>query len=166
MTYTPIASATLSTAAATVTFSGIPATFTDLVLRYSVRMSPNQAQDTFEIATNVSGSFYSTIRLQGNGAAASSSVAQSGATSFRTGFTNCATSTANTFTNGQMYIPSYLSSRGKPMAQEIFMENNATTSFITAQAHLLNSTSTINSITCTASGNFVAGTTFDLYGIA
>ena len=38
-TYTPIATQTLGSAAASVTFSSIPGTYTDLVLRISARMS-------------------------------------------------------------------------------------------------------------------------------
>jgi hypothetical protein len=164
-TYTLISSNVLSSSAASVTFSAIPATFTDLVLRYSVRMSPSQAQDTFTIGTNISGSVYSAIRLRGNGAAASSAVAQSGATSMVSGLTNCATSTANTFTNAEMYIPSYLSSANKPISQITSMENNTTTAYIDAHAHLIGSSTAINSITFTASGDFVSGSSFYLYGI-
>jgi hypothetical protein len=81
------------------------------------------------------------------------------------GLTNCATSTADTFTNAEMYIPSYLSSANKPISQITSMENNTTTAFIEAHAHLIGSSTAINSITFTASGDFVSGSSFYLYGI-
>lgn len=165
LTYVKIADNVLTTNTASITFSSISGTYTDLVLRYSVRMSPNQAQDTFDITTNITGSLYSTIRLQGSGSAATSSIAQTGATFLTSGFANCATSTSNTFTSGELYIPQYTVSANKPISHEIYMENNAATSYITAQAHLIRSTTTISSITCTASGNFVSGSSFFLYGI-
>jgi hypothetical protein len=163
-TYTLISSNVLASSAASVTFSAIPATFTDLVVRYSLRLSPSQLIDTFTIGTNITGSIYSTIRLSGNGSAASSSVAQSGASAFTSGFTNAGTSTADTFTSGEIYIPSYLASTAKPVSQAIFMETNGATAYIQAQAHLLNSTSAINSITF-SNNTFVSGSSFYLYGI-
>ena len=48
-TYTLIASNTLSSAAASVTFSAIPATYTDLVLRYSARSDGASVDDYFSL---------------------------------------------------------------------------------------------------------------------
>ena len=68
-TYEPIASQTLGTAVTTVTFSDIPATFTDLVLVANIRGSVGAYP---QILVNGSGANLSRTALTGNGSAASS----------------------------------------------------------------------------------------------
>jgi len=72
-TYTPIASQTLSSAAASVTFSGIPQTYTDLVVVLSVRgttaSNDIDVQGQFNSDT---GSNYSWTRIYGTGSTAGS----------------------------------------------------------------------------------------------
>ena len=70
-TYTPIATQTVGTAVASITFSSIPATYTDLVLVMNGLVTTAgdniQVQFNSDTATN-----YSTTILDGNGTAASS----------------------------------------------------------------------------------------------
>jgi hypothetical protein len=162
-TYTLISSNVLSSSAASVTFSAIPSTYTDLVLRCSTR---NSSGGTCVIATtfNSQASGYSVTRLRGTGSSASSGRTSS-ATYLYFSLTD-STYTANTFSNWEMYLPNYLSTTSKPVSNFSVTENNATTSYIDVNAGLSNITSAITSVTLTADGDtFVSGSSFYLYGI-
>lgn len=165
-TYVNIATTTLGASAASVTFSSIPSTYTDLVIRYSARRDLNSAAITFTINSDT-GTNYSATLLSGDGATATSSRVSNiytpliyGAGVEQSGYT------ASTFNNGEIYIPSYTSSATKPFSFFGVQENNATTSNITAHALLWRGTSAITSIVLSVTGsNFVANSSFYLYGI-
>ena len=70
-TYEPIATNTLGSAAANVTFSSIPATYTDLVIVYQALAATGNPDMTAQFNGDT-GSNYSATRLSGNGTAASS----------------------------------------------------------------------------------------------
>jgi hypothetical protein len=162
-TYTLISSNVLSSSAASVTFSSIPGTYTDLVLKASTR---NSSGGTCVIATTFNGqaSGYSVTRLRGTGSSASSGRTSS-ATYLYFSLTD-STYTANTFSNWEMYLPNYLSTTSKPVSNFSVTENNATASYIDVNAGLSNITSAITSVTLTADGDtFVSGSSFYLYGI-
>lgn len=165
-TYTLIASNTLSSSAASVTFSAIPNTFTDLVLKLSVRTAdtgPENVQIYFntDTATN-----YSTTYLQGSGSAASSSRYTSQTVIQNPNTIPGTTYTTNTFGNIEIYIPSYTASQNKPVSLYGASENNATAAYINAGAGLWRGTSAITQIVIDQSGgNFVSGSSFFLYGI-
>jgi len=164
-TYTLIASNVLSTTAASVTFSSIPATYTDLVLRFSSRSDGASQTYSLLITLNALSSGYSETRLIGDGAAASSAASTGLANnlSISTG----AGATSNTFSSNEIYLPSYTASQNKAYSIQGVTENNATTAFIRATAALLSNTAAINQITITmgSSTNFVSGSSFYLYGI-
>jgi hypothetical protein len=165
-TYTLISSNVLSTSAASVTFSAIPSTYTDLVVRFSCRVDRAVSDSTVQIYTNVSGSVYSGIRLRGTGSAVNSAT-QSGVTSWQQNSINAGTSTANTFSSGELYIPNYLASANKPASYFQVMEDNSSSALIFTIANLLSSTTAISSITFDGLGfNLLTGSSFYLYGIA
>lgn len=164
-TYTLISSNVLASSAASVTFSAIPSTYTDLVVRFSARLDRAVTDSTIQITTNVSGSVYSGIRLRGTGSATNSST-QSGVGSWEQNTINAATSTSNTFSSGELYIPNYLASANKPASYFQVTEDNSTTAYVLAIANLLSSTTAISSLTFGGYGfNFVSGSSFYLYGI-
>lgn len=164
-TYTLISSNVLSSSAASVTFSAIPSTYTDLMVRFSARLDRAVTDSTIQITTNVSGSVYSGIRLRGNGSTVSGA-AQSGAASWEQNTINAATSQSNTFSSGELYIPSYLAATNKPASYFQVTEDNAGTAYILAIANLLSSTTAISSLSFGGYGfNFVSGSSFYLYGI-
>jgi hypothetical protein len=168
-TYTLISSNVLSSSAASVTFSSIPATYTDLVVRFSVRHDGALTASNMKLIINSdSGSSYSDTRLSGNGATATSARASTGDYAFAfTGFINGASSTSNTFTNGEFYLPSYTSSTKKPYSTYNAVENNATTGYNWVSAQLWQGTTTINDLYFDSGGyNFVTGSSFYLYGIS
>jgi hypothetical protein len=69
-TYEPIETKTIGTAVASVTFSSIPATYTDLVLVYEAGNSGNIYDGTFARFNGDTGTNYSWTYLLGNGSTA------------------------------------------------------------------------------------------------
>jgi hypothetical protein len=168
-TYTLISSNVLTSSAASVTFSAIPATFTDLVLRGSIRTDFPDPTDAMLLRFNGdSSSLYSVTSLRGSGAAVVSN-RQSSATSISDIIVNADTATSNTFSVAEFYIPSYIVSQNKPSSIFYAQERNATSPvFIGAQAALYRSTTAISSLTLTPRDgtNFLSGSSFYLYGIS
>jgi hypothetical protein len=74
--------------------------------------------------------------------------------------------TANNFSNIQMYFPDYTSTgRTKPLSLYGVLEHNSTVNnYLFAMAGLNTSTAAISSIQIN-NGNFIAGSSFYLYGI-
>jgi hypothetical protein len=166
-TYTLISSNVLGSSAASVTFSAIPSTYTDLVLRSSIRNDyAQQSINTYVTFNSDTSTNYSTTILQGTGSASSS-----GRYSNRTKLDNAqyadgSSSTSNTFANCELYIPSYTVAQNKPMSDFSVTETNATTADLFATANLWRNTAAITSITLTpVAGNLIAGSSFYLYGI-
>ena len=167
-TYTLISSNVLTSSAASVTFSAIPSTYTDLVLRYASR------SDTSTTALNITfnsdtATNYSSTYLYGDGTNAVSGRDTSVANINEAVKSNATGSTANTFTNDEIYIPSYTVSQNKPLSSSAAMEfNSANNTYVGAGAHLWRNTAAISSIQLALSGgaNFVSGSSFYLYGIS
>ena len=162
-TYTLIASNTLSSSAASVAFTGIPQTFTDLVARYSIRNDAGYAQ-IFDDVTAGGGNSWT--RIEGDGSSATS--ARQTGNSWLSKAAVGSTATGNTFSNGELYIPRYsVAGVTKPSSVFSVTENNATTAYITVQARYTTNTSAITSLNFSPSNanNFVSGSSFFLYGI-
>jgi hypothetical protein len=164
-TYTLIEAQTLASSAASVTFSSIPATYTDLVLRVSARTSTAGISDVSPFVTNVGGTAYSYIYLMGNGSTATSALSATRADF--AGYSVGDTATASTFSNVEIYIPSYTAAQNKPVSVFAVNETNAATAGMRVYAELLSSTTAISSITLTgqSSSNYLTGSSFYLYGI-
>jgi hypothetical protein len=160
-----IESKTLGTAAASIEFTSIPSTFTDLVIVSSLRTNNDPDSATYGLAgLSINGSTANLSQrfLSGTGSATSSGTGTA-INIVTTGSAN----TANTFGNFAVYIPNYTSSVAKSISIDNVTENNATVAYQTLFAGLWNSTSVISSFAFTAggSGNFVAGSTISLYGV-
>ena len=163
-TYTLISSNVLSSAAASVTFSAIPSTYTDLVVRWSGR---GDGAGSYYITFNgTGGTSYSHTRITGSGSAASSGQASNAAFIQYVASLEDSSYTANTFDSNEIYVPNYTTSNNKPTGGGGTMENNATSSFMNATAGLFRSSAAITSLTIAAqSGNLVSGSSFYLDGI-
>jgi hypothetical protein len=164
-----ISSQTLGSAAASVTFSSIPATFTDLVLRVSVRTNNANFYDSDRVYFNGSSGTtnYSYIWLRGLGSGTPSSGSQTSGNA-GTGLHNVGdTATASTFSSGEIYIPNYAGSASKPFSFANFGENNATTARLGVTANLFSSSAAISSITFIPleGTSYLAGSSFYLYGL-
>ena len=160
-----ITSTTLSSSAASVTFSGIPSGYKDLVLKCSVRSDSASNAEQFNIVLNGdSSSLYSYTFISGSGSAAASGSGVN-TTPGANGYVGAANLTASTFTSIETYIPSYNASQSKPYSAFSAAENNATYGLIRGYAGLYRSNTAISSILLSATGNFVSGSSFYLYGL-
>jgi len=167
-TYTLISSNVLTTATASVTFSAIPATYTDLVLKVSARSSSGGRNAYFYVRPNSSTTNGSLTYIDSNGSTASSSRYTAPSDPWG-GIISLSLDTANTFGSTEVYIPNYASSNAKPFSAFSVEENNSATagaSGINAIANLWNNTAAITSLVLIPDGNFVSGSSFYLYGIS
>jgi len=171
-TYTQIGSVVSVGAlgATDITFSAIPATYTDLVLKVSVRSDRVAAiSDGLLLKFNGSASTYSDRYLQGGGSGSPSSGASPfGTTRIYTGEMNTNGSTASTFSSFDIYIPNYTASTNKSLSSDSVMEQNATTAYATLVAGLWSNSAAITSIQLTFSNSttFVQYSTAYLYGVS
>ena len=159
-TFELIASSTVgSGGAASIDFSSIPQTYTDLVVKLSVR--PDSA-DSIAIKFNGSTTGYSSKNLEGSGASASSGNSPASGR-----YINYAVlTTASTFTSVEVYIPNYTSANYKSAQADAVGEANATTAYADLNAILWSNTAAINQITLYfVSQNLVTNSTAYLYGV-
>lgn len=160
-TYTPIATQTLTSATAGVTFSSIPSIYTDLVLVISAGSSFSSGSPSCEIQFNGDTSTnYSYTQLVGNGSTSSSGRANN---QTRGAIGNLPT-TAGRFGTIVTHIQSYSNSTTN---KSFLARSSDASNFVLARINLWRNTSAITSIYLfdgTAS-NFTAGSTFALYGI-
>jgi hypothetical protein len=161
-TYVKIATATAPLlGSASFDFTSIPATYTDLIVKFSIRELTGTSY-TCGIRFNGSTTTYTRIDIRGNGAAASS-----GSATNIEPIVNSSGATASTFGNGEIYIPNYAGSTNKSSSVDSVSENNATTAIMRMSATLWSTTSAINQITFVPdSGNFAQYSTATLYGIS
>ena len=167
-TYKLISSNTLTTATASVTFSSIPSTYTDLVLKISARGSTAAGGAGSSVRLNgSSGTNYSERRLINFNGTSTQAACNSG-TAFEYQVIPGDSATSNTFGSMEVYIPSYLSVSKHPISFAYISENISTTSNqggVTAS--LWSDTSAVTSFTIApSSGNFLTGSSFYLYGIS
>ena len=166
-TYTLINSNVLTSSAASVTFSSIPATYTDLVVRVSARGDSAGEENLQFYFNSDTSSNYGGTYLQGSGSAASSNRYTSQTLLQNANTLTGTTYTSNTFSSYEIYIPNYLVSQNKPLVSFGTAENNATLSYINVNASLWRNTAAITQIVIDQSGaNFVSGSSFYLYGIS
>jgi hypothetical protein len=170
-TYIPIASNVLSSSAASVTFSAIPSTYTDLVVRTTVRTDTAGTFQDMEMIWNgiETTDYYSQTWVNGDGTATSNLKVRSNESKWQYANIPGTSVTSNTFTTQEIYIPNYTGTAIKPASVFTVTENNTTSSGFwqtRANALLGNFTSAITSITFKLpSGNYVSGSSFYLYGI-
>jgi hypothetical protein len=163
-TYTLISSVTVgSGGAATIGFTSIPSTYTDLILKTSLRTDRALEIDAILFTLNASTSNFTGRRLFGDGSSAASDTVTRVIL-----IANSATSTSSTFSNNEIYIPNYAGSTNKSYSIDGVAENNATFARADLTAGLWSDTSAITSITLTPNvgPNFIQYSTAYLYGIS
>ena len=166
-TYTLISSVTVgSGGAASIDFTSIPSTYTDLQLVMSLRSAGTGVSTRYaSVSFNSNTSNYSYRRLYGNGSSAGS---DSG-TLRLIGTIPGSTVTASTFASLQMYVPNYTSSNNKSYSCDSVEENNATGAEADLIAGLWSNSAAITGISITSdqgSFNLVEYSTAYLYGIS
>jgi hypothetical protein len=162
-TYEAIATQTLSSAAASVTFSSIPSTYTDLVIVGSV-LAVGSASVDFQFNGNTASN-YSYIVLDGDGSTASSNK-QSPTTSIQfAGWSSNLNSSTNPSTM-IAHIMNYSNTTTYKTALVRSMALGSASSCVDAFVGTWRQTAAITSILIEGSGtNLATGTTFSLYGI-
>lgn len=167
-TYDLIASNVLTSSTATVTFSSIPATYTDLILRSSVRSTHASNYDALMVSINGTTANNTYTWILGTGSVAAVGRDQYGDARAYLGAVNGSTSTSNTFASSEWYLPSYRNSINKPSSVFFAFENNISSGdvYVGANANLYSNTTAITSLTAKGySGNLAAGSSFYLFGI-
>jgi hypothetical protein len=159
-TYKPIATTTLGSAAASYTFSSIPATYTDLVLisqaKSSSTITDNSIYFNGDTATN-----YSITGLTGNGSAASS---------YRESNKTIITIDGNGYvgtSDFNLAIVHIMNYSNTTTFKTVLSRSNNGAAGVDAVVGLWRSTAAITSLTLDLLGasNFTSGSTFTLYGI-
>lgn len=143
-TFELISSVTVgSGGAASIDFTSIPSTYTDLCLKLSVRGSDSAIYTGMMINLNGSSSGFTGKIIEGAG----SGTPASGSPTTGIGDPNGDTSTSNTFGNIEIYIPNYAGSTNKSISVDGVGENNATTAYAFLVATLWSNTAAINQVT-------------------
>ena len=157
-TYTLISSNTLGSAAASVTFSSIPSTYTDLILVANLNGSGNA--NIFVRVNGDSGTNYSNTMLSANGSAASSSRNTSSDSMFMINSGSSLNAQWGTFIQ---YFMDYSNATTNKTTIARFGTGSGE---VTANVTLWRNTAAITSIEVrTSTNSYVAGSTFKLYGI-
>lgn len=157
LTYEPIATTTLTSPQALVTFSSIPQTYTDLVLVVSFSTT-NTSDDSGGFQFNNSGApNYSSRHLTGNGTSASS-----GFNTVAGGVTLAYQKNSDGLVFGMAHIMNYTNTT--TFKTTLVKTVNAATYF-QYNVNLWSNTSAINEIDIFFGPNMTTGSTFALYGI-
>lgn len=156
-TYEAIATQTLGSATATVTFSSIPSTYTDLVLVVAGSASTGQRNLLLQFNGDT-GTNYSATILYGDGSTAGS-VRQTNQTTANVG--GLAT------TSSSQTVAHIMNYSNTTTYKTILGRGDSATDITAAKVSVWRNTAAINSIVLSlaTSDTFVTGTTFSLYGI-
>ena len=152
--------------AASIDFTNIPQTYTDLQIVLSGRQSSTGGTNVNMKFNGSSTSYINRDIISASGTVVSESTIL-GTSSIKIGFIPDNTNyTVSTFSNQLVYIPNYTSSNYKSVSTDSAMENNSTSVYFGLFAGLWSNTSAITSIALTCeNGNFVQYSTATLYGL-
>jgi hypothetical protein len=157
-TYVAIATNTLSSAAASVTFSSISGAYTDLVLVVNAKTAATAS--CWVTLNSDSGSNYSDTILEGDGSTAVSA-RQSNQTRGYTTYNSGPVSTNFSFNQIVNFMNYSNTTTYKTFLSRANEASRATETMVT----MWRSTSAISSIVYESNSNFQSGSTFSLYGI-
>jgi len=168
LTYKLIASTITTTNTGPVSFSSIPATYTDLVLKVMTRSAASAQSETVWVQLNddVSITQYQYSRaFSSNSSVTKDGSGFSNAQWFASSIAN--SNMANLFTAWEIYIPEYANTAFQKQASaEVSWPSNNSSNDQEFFGYAWNSNAAINKITIKYNGpNFVAGSSFYLYGI-
>lgn len=156
-----IATTTLGSATSTITFSSIPATYTDLRLVLVARASVDNSSVAFRL-NNDSSTVYSLTSIYGNGSSAVSSRSDGQSRGFLQAWNGMMTATTTAYFAD---IFSYTGSTFKTVLATGNEDVNGAGS-ISSVVNLWRNTAAVNRLDLIAVGaNFSIGTTATLYGI-
>ena len=155
-TYEPISTQTLGTAVASVTFSSIPQTYTDLVMVEQGTSNAGNNNLTFRVNGDA-GSNYSRTTLFGTGSVAGSSRGSNSTEGY-------ANAVATTISDNQIHIFNYANTT---TYKTFLTKGGYSAGQVVMRVNLWRSTAAITSLflACDGGNSFASGTTFNLYGI-
>lgn len=172
-TYTLINSQVLASSATSVTFSSIPSTFTDLVIRSSARHNGTGGNIWYmgvQFNSVTTGLYSETFLVADMTNVIGTNNVNSLPFDVHAGNLVQNNYTANVFSNTEMYIPSYAGSTNKVWSAAFAGENDAANyNYIGYNAGLARTTEAITQIILKPNGSvggFSAGSSFYLYGIS
>lgn len=146
------------------TFTNIPQTYTDLIVKISGRTLAGGVADSLGMFINGVQTNRLRIALYGNGYNALSN-----SSTYRdVGASNGQGSTSNTFSNVEIYLPNYASNLFKSFTSNSAWGNNSQSADTGMVAGVWSSTAPITSLafdSASAGVNFVQNSTFTLYGV-
>lgn len=154
--------------ASTVSFTSIPATYTDLVIKLSIRCERGVEATALGLYINNDSAGNNTMKLTYGTGGTTDNLTYSGRADIVAGYMNAASSTASTFANIEIYIPNYLSNSAKSMSYDFAREQNAQSSTLGLGANRWNVSSPITSFSFSDIGggtNISQYSTAHLYGI-
>lgn len=167
-TFILIASSTVgSGGSASIDFTSIPSTYTDLCLKLSLRNSYAGTYVSGKLTINSNGSSIYTSRNLAGGASSAATNSYGPSTKLEWGPVGANSLTANTFSNVEMYFPNYTSSSNKAISIDAVMEtNNETDNALQIWTGLAATSSAISSIEVNFNaGSWMQYSTAYLYGI-
>jgi hypothetical protein len=170
-TYVALAKTVLTTTQATITFSSIPATYTDLVLQISARSSQAaDNQDPLWVRFNSdTANNYSFTNVYGYQSSTVYSDRAGNIGYFQAYSAQTANNPADVFGSIEIYIPNYTSTTTRPVSITGVTENTSAGGVYVTMATAANwrGTAAISTITLIlqTGPNFLSGSRFDLYGI-
>jgi hypothetical protein len=164
-TYTPLATVTLGTAASSVTFSSIPATYRDLIVVMNARSvySADRSDDLQYRFNADSGSNYSWVNMAGF----DSSTASSSSSSQTSGRIGVLETSSDSNTNNGVLIFQVMDYCATDKHKTALSRTNIARNFVAAHANRWASTTAVTSINVFGNrgSNLAAGSTFSLYGV-
>ena len=166
-TFYKIASVTVgSGGASSIDFTSIPQTYTDLILKVSIRTNRGFLTDALAVKLNNSTSSYLSRDLTYDNTNAASYTDL-----FGVGYnlnTQGNGGTSSTFSNQEIYIPNYTGSNNKSFSSNSVVENNNPDARVEIMATLWSNTSAVTSIILASytSNTILQHSTATLYGIS
>lgn len=162
-TYELITSVTVgSGGASTIDFTSIPQTYTDLLIKASLRTGVAGNYDDIDISFNGETArqwrgLYSVTTSAGSGTNTAFNIVAAA---------DGATATASTFSNCDIYIPSYTSTGIKVISSDAVAANNSNTDWnVNIGSNSITNSAAVTSISLYGAGSFVQHSTAYLYGI-
>lgn len=167
-TFTLIQAVTVgSGGSASIDFTSIPNTYTDLCLKLSLRNSYAGTYVSGKLRVNSNSSSIYTSRILSGGGSSVGSGSYGPASQLEWGPAGANSLTSNTFSNIEMYFPNYTGSNNKSISIDGVMEtNDATNNALQLWAGLAATSSAISSIEVNFNaGSWMQYSTAYLYGI-
>lgn len=162
-TYSLISATTLSGNASTVALSAIPQTYTDLVIKFSLRISSGNPLNGYNLRfNNDSSAIYRSTFFAYDGGLYQNY--DTGSNAFASVVANGGTSVVGAYTLGEIYMPNYTGTSPKQFSYSEAAPNTSTSSIVKEAAGLYANSTGITSVNF-SNATFVAGSTFYIYGI-